>query len=111
MVIFLFRSSSDVILVSVHVRRTDYLQWLADNVSGHMVSIHFFMAAMHMFRQKYNSNAGGALSGEGIYSYNKSVTHSPSHGNSSQKMTTTANNKTSSKNTEVFLFLKLYLIF
>jgi hypothetical protein len=100
MLIFLFRFSSNVILVSVHVRRTDYLQWLADNVSGHMVSVHFFMAAMHMFRQKYNSNAGGALSGEGIYSYNKSVTRSPGHGNSSRKMTLTAN-KTSSKNTEV----------
>jgi hypothetical protein len=47
---------SGVVLVSVHVRRTDYSEWLAAKVDGHVVSMSFFIQAMDILRQKYTNN-------------------------------------------------------
>jgi hypothetical protein len=38
----------------MHVRRTDYLWWLAVNVNGQTVSTSFFFKAMNIFRSRYN---------------------------------------------------------
>jgi hypothetical protein len=62
MVFFTFSRQSQnetikkVVLVSLHVRRTDYLYWLAENVKGQIVSTNFFKTAMDTFRQNYSTS-------------------------------------------------------
>ena len=46
------RSESNVIFVSVHIRRGDYAEWLQRNLNGYNVSKLFFVKAMDWFRKK-----------------------------------------------------------
>ena len=47
-----YPSESDVIFVSIHIRRGDYAEWLLRNINGYMVSKLFFERAMDWFRKK-----------------------------------------------------------
>ena len=47
-----YPSESDVVFVSIHVRRGDYAEWLLKNIKGYTVSKLFFEKAMGWFRKK-----------------------------------------------------------
>ena len=47
-----YRSESNAIFVSIHIRRGDYAEWLLRNINGYMVSKLFFERAMDWFRKK-----------------------------------------------------------
>ena len=51
----------EIIFVSVHVRRTDYVEWLSYFVGGQLVSSRYFTEAMNIFRRKYNTNTTEVL--------------------------------------------------
>jgi hypothetical protein len=61
---------TDVVLVSVHVRRTDYHLWMAGNVAGKVVSGTYFHTAMNVFRQRYNSNEGNGNASATVHANN-----------------------------------------
>ena len=51
----------EIVYVSVHVRRTDYIKLLKNLYAGHVVSSRYFAEAMNMFRRKYNTNTTEVL--------------------------------------------------
>ena len=51
-----FNSSEDFIFVSVHVRRSDFKDWMITYAQGGFVASHkFYLSAMEHYRNKYNS--------------------------------------------------------
>ena len=44
------------VLVSVHVRRTDYRDYLDETYGGKLVSRSYFLSAMDIYKSKYNSS-------------------------------------------------------
>jgi len=51
----------NVVFVSVHVRRTDYADWMKKIVQGALTSSKYFLTAMDMMRKKYNANSTNIL--------------------------------------------------
>jgi len=43
------------VFVGVHIRRTDYLDWIIDRYKGNPVDEHYFIYAMNLFRSRYKN--------------------------------------------------------